>query len=193
MALGSPPQGDVTPLHKAHAHNDYRHDPPLLKALGQGFTSVEADIFLVGDKLCVAHESREIVPDKTLQSLYLQPLRERVQRNAGRVFRKGPRFTLLVDIKSAAEPTYQRLHEILHEYREMLTTFGPDGRKDGAVLVVVSGNRPLEKMRAQRGPLRRVRWSPGRPGFQRPGRCHPDDQRSLGAELHLAGRWADAA
>ncbi len=149
LALGTAPQGDATPLRRAHAHNDYRHDPPLLKALGQGFPSVEADIFLVGDKLCVAHGSKEIVRDKTLQSLYLQPLSERVRRNGGRVYRDGPRFTLLIDIKTPAGPTYQRLHEVLEEYRDMLTTFGPDGRRDGAVLVIVSGNRPLEQMQAQ--------------------------------------------
>ena len=149
LALQSVPQDEVTPLRGAHAHNDYRHDPPLFKALEQGFTSVEADIFLVGDRLCVAHAPNEIVHDKTLQSLYLQPLRERVARNGGRVYRNGPGCILLVDIKTAAEPTYRRLHEVLKEYRDILTTFGPDGRKDGAVLVIVSGNRSLEQMRSQ--------------------------------------------
>lgn len=148
-AVQSAPQGDATPLRGAHAHNDYRHDRPLLDALGHGFTSVEADIFLVDGRLCVAHESKEIRRDKTLQSLYLQPLRERVAGNGGRVYREGPGFVLLVDIKTAAEPTYRKLHEVLSEYREMLTAFGPDGRREGAVLVIVSGNRPLEFMRSQ--------------------------------------------
>ncbi|MEU9588105.1 hypothetical protein AB0D70_32420, partial [Streptomyces werraensis] len=35
------------PLPRAHAHNDYEHDRPLLDALDHGFTSVEADIYLV--------------------------------------------------------------------------------------------------------------------------------------------------
>jgi hypothetical protein len=149
-AMQTPPQADATPLRGAHAHNDYLHPRPLLDALDQGFTSVEADVFLVGDELCIAHEEREIRPDRTLRSLYLQPLRERVQSNGGRVYREGPRFVLLIDLKTAAEPTYRRLHEVLSEYREMLTVFGPDGRKEGAVLVVVSGNRPLEFMQSQK-------------------------------------------
>jgi len=149
LALQPVPQSEVSPLRGAHAHNDYRHDPPLLKALEHGFTSVEADIFLAGDKLCVAHESKEIVPDRTLQSLYLQPLRERLAKNGGRVYRDGPRFTLLIDIKTEAEPTYAKLHDILAQYRDMFTAFGPDGRRDGAVLVVVSGNRSLAQMQAQ--------------------------------------------
>jgi len=149
LVLGAARQAEVAPLRRAHAHNDYQHDPPLLKALGQGFTSVEADILLVGDKLCVAHGAREVVPERTLQSLYLEPLRERVKRNGGRVYREGPQFKLLVDIKTAVEPTYRRLHEVLEEYRDMLTQFGPDGRVDRAVLVIVSGNRPLEQMKSQ--------------------------------------------
>ncbi len=149
LALQSTPQGDATPLPGAHAHNDYQHARPLLDALDQGFTSVEADIFLVGDKLLVAHEQKEIRPERTLQSLYLQPLKERVVRNGGRVYRDEPRFVLLIDLKTAAEPTYRRLHEVLTEYRDMLTTFGPAGRKEGAVLVVVSGAQPLEQMQAQ--------------------------------------------
>jgi hypothetical protein len=142
-------QRGVVPLLHAHAHNDYLHDPPLLKALEHGFTSVEADIFLVGDKLCVAHESRTVTPERTLQSLYLEPLRQRVQENGGRVYREASRFIFLIDIKTAAEPTYRRLHEVLAGYQDILTTFESQGRKDKAILVIVSGNRPLKLMRSQ--------------------------------------------
>lgn len=145
--VAAPPE--VVPLLAAHAHNDYRHDPPLLAALKHGFTSVEADVFLVGDKLCVAHDSHEIQVDRTLRSLYLDPLRRRARANDGHVYPKASRFILLVDLKSAAEPTYCRLHEVLSEYGDVVTSFGPQGRIERAVLVVVSGNRPLELMKAQ--------------------------------------------
>jgi Glycerophosphoryl diester phosphodiesterase family len=143
------PPGDIVPLPNAHAHNDYRHDPPLLKALAHGFTSVEADVFLVGQDLCVAHDAHEIKPDRTLRSLYLDPLRARAKKHKGRIYPGNRRFVLLIDFKSAAEPTYKRLHEILAEYSDLLTSFGPQGRQDKAVLVIVSGNRPLELMRSQ--------------------------------------------
>jgi len=139
----------AVPLRQAHAHNDYLHDPPLLRALTHGFTSVEADVFLVGDKLCVAHEPGKITSERTLQSLYLDPLRQRIKENGGHVYRESSRFFLLIDLKTKAEPTYQRLHEILAGYREMLTTYDSQGRKDGAVTVIVTGNRPLELMRSQ--------------------------------------------
>ncbi len=149
IALSAPAPQGVVPLLQAHAHNDYLHTPPLLMALDHGFASVEADVFLVGDKLCVAHEPKKIAPERTLQSLYLDPLRQRVKENGGQVYRGGSRFLLLIDLKTRAEPTYQRLHEILAEYREILTTFDAQGRKDRAVTVIVSGNRPLELMRSQ--------------------------------------------
>ena len=145
---GSAPQG-VVPLLQAHAHNDYLHDPPLLQALGHGFASVEADVFLAGKELCVAHEPGRVTPERTLQSLYLDPLRRRAQENGGRIYRTGSRFILLIDLKTQAGPTYQRLHEILAGYEDTLTTFDSAGRKDKAVLVIVSGNRPLELMRSQ--------------------------------------------
>src|SRR4051794_2449732 len=66
-----------TPLVHAHAHNDYEHARPLLDALDNGFCSVEADIHLVDGKLLVAHDRAHVRPDRTLQSLYLDPLRER--------------------------------------------------------------------------------------------------------------------
>lgn len=139
----------MVPLPQAHAHNDYRHDPPLLKALQHGFTSVEADVFLVGETLCVAHDADEIKPERTLRSLYLEPLRRRARQNGGHVYATRSRFLLLVDIKSAAEPTYRRMHEILASYRDVVTSFGPRGRHEKAILVIISGNRPWELMKSQ--------------------------------------------
>lgn len=144
----SQPQ-DVVPQLHAHAHNDYLHNPPLLAALEHGFASVEADISLAGDKLCVGHDPNKVDPERTLQRLYLDPLRQRVKANEGRVYRGGSRFLLFIDIKTAAEPTYLKLHEVLTQYRDMLTAFDSRGRQDGAIMVVVSGNRPLELMRSQ--------------------------------------------
>src|SRR4051794_37993520 len=86
----------VTPLKNAHAHNDYAHARPLFDALDQGFCSVEADVFLVDGKLLVGHTLFELKPDRTLESLYLDPLRERIKTNGGRVYRGGLPCWLLV-------------------------------------------------------------------------------------------------
>ena len=139
----------VAPLRRAHAHNDYKHSRPLHDALAHGFASIEADIFLVDDALYVAHDPHEITPERTLRSLYLDPLRQRISRNDGCVYPNGPLFTLLIDIKSAAVPTYKVLDRILAEYQDIFTSYSVDGRNDKAVLAIVSGNRPRELMESQ--------------------------------------------
>src|SRR4051812_31555111 len=104
------------PLRQTHAHNDYEHVHPLWDALEQGFTSVEADIYLVDGQLLVAHELKDVKPERTLQKLYLQPLRELVAENHGSVYPNGARVTLLIDVKTDAEPTYGALKPVLKEF-----------------------------------------------------------------------------
>jgi len=152
LYAGAQEHSTVSPLPRAHAHNDYWHERPLLDALQQGFCSVEADVFLSDGRLLVGHDRAELRPHLTLESLYLQPLHERVMRNGGRVYPDGPRFTLLVDIKSAAEETYQQLHAVLDAYADMLTRCENGRVREGAVSVIVSGNRPRALMAA--APLR---------------------------------------
>lgn len=141
-----PDPAQIVPLARAHAHNDYEHDRPLYDALAHGFTSVEVDVHLVDGQLLVAHDVEDVQESLTLQSLYLDPLRERVKQNGGRVYPDGPGFTLLIDVKSEAEPTYKALRQVLQEYEEILTTFGPDGQRDGAVVAIISSNRSREMM-----------------------------------------------
>jgi hypothetical protein len=142
---------DATPLARAHAHNDFLHERPLFDALDHGFTSGEADIWLVDGELLVAHDLSEVQPDRTLESLYLAPLRRIVTENDGSVYPGYEHyFTLLIDIKSEAVSTYRVLHQELRRYQAMLTSFGPRGVKAGAVTAIVSGNRPRELMESQR-------------------------------------------
>lgn len=137
------------PLSQAHAHNDYLHERPLLDALDHGFTSVEADVYLVDGKLLVAHDVKELEPSRTLQKLYLDPLKARVAQHNGRVYRDGPAFGLLIDIKSEAEATYRALHDLLAQYADLLTTVDSGQVRPGAVKVVISGNRPQKMIAAQ--------------------------------------------
>lgn len=136
------------PLPQAHAHNDYRHENPLADALSYGFCSIEADVFLIDGELLVAHDLHEVKAERTLQALYLDPLRERVEKNGGRVFAEGPLVTLLVDFKSEGESTYKVLETILKDYHGMLCHIESGRYVEGAVQVVVSGNRPIETMQA---------------------------------------------
>src|ERR1041384_749948 len=98
-----------SPLDRAHAHNDYEHTRPLLDALDRGFGSVEADIYLVNGALLVAHERDSVRADRTLEALYLAPLRAWTAAHGGRVYGDRPPLTLLIDVKSQADSTWAAL------------------------------------------------------------------------------------
>ncbi len=137
---------DTTPRRQAHAHNDYLHPRPLIDALDQGFCSVEADVFLVDGQLLVAHSFAELRPDRTLQRLYLDPLRERIRRNDGFVHSDRQPITLLIDFKSEGEATFAALNQLLSQYKDVFAWTENGDMHPGAVVAIVSGNRPIETM-----------------------------------------------
>lgn len=139
-AVPTPVAAEDPPSRRAHAHNDYEHKRPLLDALEQGFCSVEADIWLTDDGLLVAHTVLDLKPGRTLQKLYLEPLRERAKANGGKVYKDGPAFHLLIDVKTDAKKTYAELAKVLEAYADILTVT-KDGKAEAkAVTAVVSGN-----------------------------------------------------
>ena len=139
----------VIPLRHAHAHNDYEHKRPLFDALACGYCSVEADIFLRDGRLLVGHTPSSLKPDRTLESLYLDPLNKRAKENGGRVYRDGPPFFLLVDVKTEANPTYTALDKVLTRYADLLSVVRDGKFEERAVTIVVSGNRASELIAAQ--------------------------------------------
>ncbi len=139
----------VEPLSQAHAHNDYLHARPLFDAIDHGFNSVEADIYLVDGKLLVAHTARELKPERTLETLYLEPLRQRILANSGAVHRNAAAFHLLIDIKSEAEATYAALDHLLAKFADIISVIRDGQRDSKAVNVVISGNRPSATLEKQ--------------------------------------------
>ncbi|MEV4740273.1 phosphatidylinositol-specific phospholipase C/glycerophosphodiester phosphodiesterase family protein [Streptomyces sp. NPDC049555] len=141
------------PLTHAHAHNDYAHPHPLTDALAHGFNSVEADIWLVGDQLLVAHDASGLDPSRTLEALYLEPLLHRVRANGGRVYRGHDQtLQLLIDIKTEGASTYRALERHLRPYRPILSSASGAVVRRAAVTAVVSGDR------AAREPMQR-KWT----------------------------------
>ncbi|QDV53295.1 phosphatidylinositol-specific phospholipase C/glycerophosphodiester phosphodiesterase family protein [Gimesia fumaroli] len=136
------------PQFRAHAHNDYYHSRPLLDALDNGFWSVEADIFLVDGELLVGHSRSELSRERTLQKLYLNPLKEYFQNHPLKTDEKSPPFTLLVDIKTNGEEVYPVLREQLQKYKTLLCTFKDGKIIRGPVQVVISGDRPVKMIEA---------------------------------------------
>lgn len=149
LAAGCQQRPTVAPLGAAHAHNDYEHARPLFDALDRGFCSIEADIWLVQGRLLVAHDLKNTRPERTLEALYLDPLRERVRANGGRVFRGGPGVTLLIDVKSEARATYAALEDVLARYPELFTAWEAGRERPGAVTAILSGNRAAADVQAR--------------------------------------------
>ena len=141
---------EVRPLTQAHSHNDYEQKRPLLEALDHGFCSVEADVYLVEGQLWVAHDRKDLKPDRTLKSLYLEPLAERVRNRVGIFADPKARLMLLVDVKGQGPQVYERLKTELAPYASMLTRFRDSGVVTGAVTVVLSGDRAWDLARADR-------------------------------------------
>lgn len=145
---------------RTHAHNDYENEYPLFDALHNGFISVESDIWLYDNDLRVAHDPvADPTTLPTIQDLYLTPLQNlATEANNGGIYTDGTPITLLVDIKSEGISTYQRLHDVLGDYAsdypELFTTYtkntsGGYDVKEGAVNVIISGNRPRDYMLSQ--------------------------------------------
>jgi len=114
--------------YQVHSHNDYAQEFPFWGAYVGGAASIEADVFLKNNILYVTHSEAEILPENTLERLYLQPL-------AG-LARTGDlrKLQLLIDIKSDAESTLEALVQKLQDY--------PVLTQSENLKWVISGNRP---------------------------------------------------
>ena len=136
------PFAPVEPLTSTQAHNDYDQCRPLYDALGRGFTSIEADVWLVNGRLLVGHDRNDAMAGRSLERLYLSPLEGRTRINAGSVYPgwQGS-FELLIDVKSAAASTYAALDKLLRRHHRIMTAFTDSRTIPRAVTVIVSGNR----------------------------------------------------
>ena len=129
-------QAQYTTLN-AHSHNDYAQATPFFLAYNAHFGSIEADIWAVDGNLFVAHSKDEITAERTLDSLYLQPVVKLFRANGQKAWKDhGSTYQLLIDLKTAAEPTLLLLVEQLKKYPDVFNS------KANAIRVVITGNRP---------------------------------------------------
>lgn len=141
-------------LANAFAHNDYRHKRPLFDAENNGYTHIEADVFLHGNKLVVAHINPYFKGKRTLETLYLTPLLEQVLINDGYVYEGYDQpVTLMIDIKSDAQKTYTELKQVLEKYRPMLSSYNNGKFSPGAITIVLSGHKPYDMIKSEQNRL----------------------------------------
>lgn len=115
---------------RIHSHNDYHQNIPFWNAFSNGLTSIEVDVFLENDSLFVTHGKSEIVRDRTIENLYLQPIQKVIDLKLGTL----DKLQLLVDFKSEAYPTLNKLIATLQKYPVIIN--------DPRISIVISGNRP---------------------------------------------------
>lgn len=150
---------DIHPA-ACHSHNDYWRKEPLFSALHAGCTGVEADVWLYGQELYVGHSTAALTPERTLRSLYIDPLVKILdQQNPltslhtsldhplNGVFDTDPAQTLvlLIDFKNEGQAIWPYVSDQLDPLRQKgyLTYFNGSDVIDGPITVVVTGNAPF--------------------------------------------------
>jgi len=116
---------EVTPS-RAHSHNDYLQQSPFHLAYNEMFGSIEADIHLVNNKILVGHDAKDLDSARTLEKLYLETM---VAYNL-----QNRKLQLLIDIKTEAISTIDRLVQVLKKYPSII--------QNKNIKIVLSGNAP---------------------------------------------------
>jgi hypothetical protein len=150
-----------------HSHNDYWRKVPLFNALAAGCISVEADIWksrgpdnAPADDLFVGHDVKALRGDRTLNSLYIDPLIYVLEyQNKGSasgstvgVFDTNVNQTLvlLLDFKTGGAETWPLVQQHLQPLRDRgwLTKWNSTShsRTLAPITVVATGNALLESI-----------------------------------------------
>lgn len=102
------------------AHNDYIKPNPFFRAFELKVSYIESDIFLEDGKLLVAHTRKEIDTSKTLESMYLIPLSQKVKEGKGVLYG----LTLMIDLKTDGIPAMDMLVKTIEKYPELIACKG---------------------------------------------------------------------
>jgi alkaline phosphatase len=127
------------PLHytvaNTHSHNDYEQAAPFWAAWQQQFGSIEADIWLVGGKVLIGHDTTEIKKGRTLEEYYVRPLQACIVKNHGYPYADSTRrLQILIDVKADSVAALAALISLLDKY--------PMLEHCPSLKWVISGNRP---------------------------------------------------
>ncbi|WP_431216889.1 phosphatidylinositol-specific phospholipase C/glycerophosphodiester phosphodiesterase family protein [Puia sp. P3] len=133
----------VLSLPHAYAHNDYWHKRPLLDALDNGFTHVEADIYLRHARLVVSHNPPFLGHRRTLEDLYFRPLLQRFTSDGESQQSPLDTVVLMIDIKSKGVRTIKALNRLLERYKPVLTSCEDGKLTIRNLTLVITGHRPM--------------------------------------------------
>ena len=124
------------------SHNDYEQPIPFYNAYDHGVGFIEADVFLEGNTLMVAHTRLQITKEKTLEAMYLKPLQAKIVANNGSTYTNGDKMlTLMIDLKTEGVATLSKLVDILKNYPALTSC--------ASLRIVISGNVPAQALWSQ--------------------------------------------
>ena len=90
----------------------------------------------------MGHSLNELKPEQTLESLYLAPLQNLMQKNKS-LYQGNGILYLYIDFKTEGQSTYEHLVPVLQKYQDISLTPRTTGKKRG-VQVILTGNYPRE-------------------------------------------------
>ncbi|CAO2648023.1 Nn.00g089450.m01.CDS01 [Neocucurbitaria sp. VM-36] len=149
---------DIVPK-ACHSHNDYWRRVPLYEALAAGCVSIEADVWLTEDQeLLVSHSWESTTKERTLRSLYLDPLTNIFEnRNVSAastadkqigLFDSDPNTStiLLIDFKTDGHELWPAVLSQLQSLRDKnwLTYYDGEKMNQGPLTIVGTGNTPFD-------------------------------------------------
>ena len=144
-----------------HSHNDYWRTVPFYSAIEAGCTGVEADIWLFGEQLYVGHSIASLTPNRTINSLYINPLLDVLSKQNPEdtiipeldppvhgVFDTNPELSLilLIDFKTAGDTLWPHVQSALEPLRSRnyLTRSNGTDIIPGPITIVGTGNTPFD-------------------------------------------------
>lgn len=156
---------DIIPM-PCHSHNDYWRRVPLFSAIEVGCIGVEADIWLFDEDLFVGHSVASLTRNRTLDSLYINPLLDILSKQNPRmtilpedtsqphgVFDTDPEQTLvlLIDFKTSGSALWPHVQSALQPLREKnyLTRSNGTHITRGPITVVGTGNTPFDLVNSE--------------------------------------------
>lgn len=141
----------ITPLPNGHAHNDYVHARPLLEALENGFTSIEIDVYLHNGELKVSHLPFGLKSKKTIQQLYLEPIKNIIEQNRGWVYKDYRQPVIfMIDFKTGSTETYLKLKEVLKNYESIISVYKKDSViNNRPIQILISGHSPIAELMSE--------------------------------------------
>ena len=122
-----------------HSHNDYNRTAPFWEAYSQHCRSIEADVFLHEGELLVGHEVEDLKPENSFLRMYVDPIVRTFRANGGKMWAgSDDRLMLLVELKSATEPTLSEVVKLLEQFPDVFCA------ADG-VQIAITGNTPSKE------------------------------------------------